>query len=84
MNIYLNRISRTEVHFGNISDDAAEEISLGSANGARAGDIVPALEMLLDALLARTPQDSEQILFVRLYLEACQKYPDAQVACDAG
>lgn len=59
MNVYLNRVTRCEVHFGHLSDDAAEELSLKSANGARAGDIVLALEMLLDALLARTPQDAE-------------------------
>lgn len=81
MNIYLNRITRTKVHFGHISDDAAEELRLTSHQGARAGDIVLALEMLLDALLSRVPQDAEQILFVRLYLEACQKYPDAEVSC---
>ena len=81
MNLYLNRITRTEVHFGHLSDHSAEELDLKSANGARAGDIIPALYMLLDALLLRTPQDEEQILFVRLYLEACQKYPDAEVTC---
>lgn len=82
MNLYLNNISRTEVYFGHLSDDAAEELRLKNVNCARAGDIVMALEMLLDALLARTPQNEEQILFVRLYLEACKKFPDAVVSCD--
>lgn len=82
MNLYLNKISRTEVHFGHLSDYWAEALGLKSANGAKAGDIVTALEMLLGTLLLQEPLDEEPIHFVRLYLEACHKYPDAQVTCD--
>lgn len=82
MNVYLNRITRTEVHFGNISDYWAEILDLKSANGAKAGDIVPALEMLLGTLLLQEPLDDEPIRFVRLYLEACQKYPDAEITLE--
>lgn len=82
MNIYLNKITRTEVHFGHLSDYWAEELRLKAVNGAKAGDLVLPLEMLLGALLLQEPLDNEPILFVRLYLEACQKYPDAVVTCE--
>lgn len=82
MKVYLNKITRTEVHFGNISDYWAEILDLKSDHGKLAGELIPALQVLLDTLLSQDPLDDEAIRFTRLYLEACTKYPDAEVTCD--
>jgi len=82
MNVYLNRITRTEVHFGNISDYWAEILDLKSDHGKRAGELITALETLLGTPLLEDRPNEEAVRFTRLYLEACQKYPDAEVTCD--
>ena len=84
MNVYLNRISHSEVHFRNISDYWAEILDLKSYHGKRAEDLIQTLETMLGSLLLDDEPDEGAVRFIRIYLEACQNYPDAEVTCDAG
>lgn len=82
MEIYMNRISYSEVHFGYLSDSLAHELKLSSHYGSIASDHIDKLQAQLDCLLAKDSPNTELVHFIRLYLEACIKYPDAEVTCE--
>lgn len=82
MEIYMNRISYSEVHFGCLSDSLADDLKLSSHYGTIASDHIATLQSQLNCLLAKDRPNPEAVHFIRLYLEACTKYPDAEVTCD--
>ena len=49
MNVYLNRISHSEVHFGHLSDDLTDELNLYAHHGSRADAHIEKLQAQLFA-----------------------------------